>query len=197
MRDLRIIEETMRDGQLSLWATRMNTEDMLGIAGVVEGGGFCRACVASGAGFNTAVCFLYEDPWERFRLVKKRMPSTPLMILVRSRNLFGWRQFPNDVVDLVMKRIAAVGFEWVLLIDGLNDFANIAYHVASAHRHGLKVDGTVFFAVSPVHTDEYFVAKARELVALGTDVLTFYDASGVLTPERAAALIPALRAVTG
>ena len=196
-RELGIIEETMRDGQLSLWATRMSTEDMLSIARVVDRAGFIRACTSSGAGFDTAVKFLRENPWERCRLVKAEMPNTPLMILVRGRNLFGWRQFPDDIVDLLMKCVAEVGFEWILQIDGLNDFSNVAYHIASAHRHGLKVDAALCYTISPVHPDELFLAKTRELVELGADAVTFYDASGLLAPERAAALIPEMKWITG
>jgi oxaloacetate decarboxylase alpha subunit len=48
-----------------------------------------------------------------------------------------------------------------------------------------------------VHTDEFFVRVARELVALGIDALIVKDAGGLLTPERATSLIPALTAVCG
>ena len=196
-RELGIIEETMRDGQLSLWATRMSTEDMLSIARVVDRAGFIRACTSSGAGFDTAVNFLHENPWERCLRVKAEMPNTPLMCLVRGRNLFGWRQFPDEVVDLLMKCLAEVGFEWILQIDGLNDFSTIAYHIASAHRHGLKVDAAICFTISPVHSDEVFLGKTRELVERGVDAITFYDASGLLSPERTLALIPEMRRITG
>ena len=191
-RELRFIEETLRDGQLSLWATRMSTEDMLSIAGVIDRAGFLKACVTSGAAFDTAIKFLHEDPWERVRQVKQLMPETPLMFLFRSRNLMGWRRYPNDVVEMLMKCIARQGFEWILVADGLNDFSNIEFHVSCAARCGLRINACLFFAVSPVHTDEYFVAKVDELVSLGVDAITFYDASGLLTPERAKALIPAV-----
>jgi len=196
-RELGIIEETMRDGQLSLWATRMSTEDMLSIARVVDQAGFIRACTSSGAAFDTAVNFLHENPWERCRRVKAEMANTPLMCLVRGRNLFGWRQFPDDVVELLMKCLAEVGFEWILQIDGLNDFSKVAYHITSAHRHGLKVDGALCYTISPVHSDELFLRKTRDLMDLGVDAVTLYDASGLLTPERTAALVPAMRRITG
>ena len=196
VKTLGIIEETMRDGQLSLWATRMSTEDMLSIARVVDSSGFIRACTSSGAGFDTAVNFLRENPWERCRMVKAEMPHTPLMILVRGRNLFGWRQFPNDVVDMLMGCIAGAGFEWILQIEGLNDFSNIAYNVESAHRQGLKVDAGICYSISPVHSDELFVEKTRELLDLNVDAITLYDASGLLSAERTATLIPEMLRLT-
>jgi pyruvate/oxaloacetate carboxyltransferase len=196
-RELLFVEETLRDGQLSLWATRMSTEDMLSIAATIDRAGFWKACVSSGAAFDTAVRFLHEDPWERNRQIRELMPNTPLQFLVRGRNLIGWRQYSDDVVELLIKCLARTGFDWIQVFDGLNDFSNIKCHVACTHRHGLRVSGAVMFTVSPVHTDEYFVGKVRELVSFGVDAITFYDASGVLTPERAKTLIPALRSCAG
>jgi oxaloacetate decarboxylase alpha subunit len=190
--ELRFIEETVRDGQLSLWATRMNTETMLGIGRTIDRAGFERACVTSGAAFDTAVRFLFEDPWERLRFLRREMPTTPLEFLIRGRNLIGWKRYPNDVVRLLMQRIAATGFDWVLIFDGLNDMRNIAYHIEAAKEAGLKVSGVVSYTVSPVHTDEYFVTRAADLVRLGADVVNFYDAPGVLTPQRTRRLIPLL-----
>lgn len=189
---VRFVEETMRDGQLSLWATRMNTETMLGIARTINEAGFERACVASGAAFDTAIKFQYEDPWERLCLLRREMPNTPLEFLIRGRNLIGWRRYPNDIVRLLMQQIAATGFEWVLIFDGLNDMRNIAYHIQSAKEFGLKVSGVVIFTISPVHTDTYFIDKTAELVRMGADVVNFYDAAGLLTPERTRILIPKL-----
>lgn len=76
-------DETFRDAPQSVWATRMRTESMLGIAPMLDEAGFKQACVSSAAAFETAVMYLYEDPWERIRLLKKSMPKTPLSVLIR------------------------------------------------------------------------------------------------------------------
>ena len=41
----------------------------------------------------------------------------------------------------------------------------------------------------PVFTDEYFVDKARQMVALGADMITIKDMSGLIPPARVASLI--------
>jgi pyruvate/oxaloacetate carboxyltransferase len=56
--------------------------------------------------------------------------------------------------------------------------------------------GAVTYTISPVHTDDHFVQKAMDLVALGVDAVEIKDPSGLLTPERAAHLIPAIRKAT-
>ncbi len=49
-----------------------------------------------------------------------------------------------------------------------------------------------------MHDDAFFAAKAREMASWpGTKSLYLEDAAGVLTPERAATLLPAIRAATG
>ena len=189
---VQFVEETLRNGNLSLWATRMDTRTMLGVAGVIDRAGFQRACVSSGAAFDTAIRFLREDPWDRLRLLRGEMKSTPLEFLVRGRNLIGWKRYPDDVAALMIRCLRRVGIDWMLIFDALNDFRNIAFHIRYAKEQGLKVSAYLSYSVSPVHTDEYWVRKATELVDLGVDVVQLGDPAGLLNVKRADALIPAL-----
>jgi len=157
--------------------------------------GFAKACVTSAAAFETAVMYLFEDPWERLRLLRHLMPKTPLNFLIRSRNLMGWRFFPNDVVALFFKCIQRTGIQWVKIFDGLNDLQIIEWHFQVAKKIGLRSSGILVFSESPVHTDEYYAAKAKELVKFGVDAVLLADASGVLKPERAQTLIPAMHQI--
>jgi pyruvate/oxaloacetate carboxyltransferase len=171
----------------------MRTETMLGIAHKVEEAGFTKVCVTSAAAFETAVMYLYEDPWERLRLLRRAMPKTPLNFFVRSRNLMGWKMLPNDVIELFLQCIQRIGIEWVEVFDGLNDLSIIEWHFRVAKKLGLKCTGHISFTESPVHTDEYFAAKARELVRLGVDVVNLSDPCGALLPKRARSLFITVR----
>jgi oxaloacetate decarboxylase alpha subunit len=58
--------------------------------------------------------------------------------------------------------------------------------------------GWLIFSDSPVHTDAFYAAKAREFIdRCGVDELMIEDTSGILTPERIRTLVPALRAEIG
>jgi len=59
---LKITDVTFRDGHQSLFATRMKTEDMVGIAPDINRIGFYSAEVWGGATFDVATRFLNEDP---------------------------------------------------------------------------------------------------------------------------------------
>jgi pyruvate/oxaloacetate carboxyltransferase len=170
----------------------MDTRTMLGIAGTIDKAGFQRACISSGAAFDTAIRFLREDPWERLRLLRAEMPRTPIEFLVRGRNLIGWKRYPNDVAALLIRCLRRIGFDWMLIFDGLNDFRNIAFHIKCAKAEGLKVSTYLSYADSPVHTDAYWVRKALDLVALGVDVVQFGDPAGLFNTARAQTLVPAL-----
>lgn len=193
---LGFVDETFRDGPQSLWATRMKTESMLYAAQMVNRSGFAKVCVASGASFETAVKFLREDPFERVRLLNDYMPDTAIDILIRSRNLFGWERYPDEVIALLFKCLQKAGTKTIKVFDGLNDIENIEAAFRIGKQLGLKTSGFLAFSISPVHTDEHFALKTRELMAAGVDSITMGDASGLLTGERTRSLIAALKAET-
>ena len=188
------VDETFRDGPQSLWATRMKTEHMLGATEWINRAGFRRVCVTSGAAFETAVKFLRDDPWERLRLLKAYLPDASIDVLMRSRNLFGWARYPDEVVEVLFRCLHRAGTQWVKVFDGLNCMSNIAAHFRIARNIGLKTSGMLSFSVSPAHTDEHYVAKSLELIGYGVDSITLADPAGILTGERAHVLLASLKA---
>lgn len=193
MRSLRVLDESLRMGQQALWATRMKTKWMLPIAPVMDAAGFYQVAAMAPVSFETAAMYLYENPWERLRLLRQHMPSTQFDFLVRSRNVVGWFLKPNDVIELFLKTLSKVGVNSIKVFDGLNDFRNVAYHMQIGKELGFHVKGLLTFAVSPVHTDDYYVGKARELVALGVDAIVIADPCGAMLPERARSLVGQVR----
>jgi pyruvate/oxaloacetate carboxyltransferase len=193
-----LIDETLRDGPQSLWASRIDTETLAAIAPTLDEAGFTQICVGSAALFEYAVRYLHEDPWERLHLLRRAMPRTPLRFLVRGRNLMSWRRYPNDVIDLFFGCLRRAGIDWIMVFDGLNDMRNIAHHFPAARKLGMKAAAILSFSESPVHTDEYFVKITRDVLDIGVDAVLLYDASGILTPDRTRSLVPALlRTING
>ena len=197
MKEIRFNEETLRDGQQSLWANRMPTAPMLSIARTMDAAGFGSINIMSGSAFEACILYLHEDPWERLRLLAQLMPKTNLQILIRGRSAFGWRRFPNDAIELLIKCLQKTGIQGLAIFDGLNDLNNIKWHFQVAKEIGLQVHPALVFALSPVHTDDYYAAKAKECVKLGVDSVSLADASGLLTPERVRSLIPAIKKEMG
>lgn len=197
MKRLRVGDTTLRDAHQCLWATRMTTAQMLPVAPILDAAGFECIELVGGAVFDVCVRFLLEDPWERMRILSRVVTKTPLMAIERGQAIFTFEQFPDDVVERVMQRFAANGMKWVTTYDPLNDMRNIEVPVRSAHEAGLYVLVWLGYSLSPIHTDEYFARCAREAIALGADAIVLKDASGLLTPDRVATIIPALKAACG
>ena len=113
--------------------------------------------------------------------------------MTRGQSLFTFEFFPDDIVALTAERIFANGIRYHTPYDALNDMRNMEVPVRAGKKAGLYVDAGVVYTVSPVHTDAYYARKIKELVALGADAIFIKDPSGLLTPERAATLIPAAK----
>lgn len=197
MQALRFIDVTVRDGQQSLWATRMTNEMILPALPRMDRMGFAWIDLVGGAVFDVCVRYLGEDPWERMRLAAAAVSETPLNVWTRGQSLFTFECFPDDIVGLALERCAANGMRRLTTYDALNDIRNIAHSVKTAQDAGMFVSGHVVYTVSPVHTDGYYEKKAREIIELGVDSLGIKDPSGLLTPERARTLVPALKRVAG
>lgn len=197
MKKLKLLDETLRNAQQSLWATRMRTESMLPIADVIDQAGFDTVCVAAGVTFESAAMFLHEDPWERMRLLRSKMPKTRFDVLVRARNLWGWKAQPYDVQTLFLETLLRNGVDSFKVFDGLNDIRNMDHLIKEGLRLGFNVKGFVGFNDSPVHTDEYLAAKAREFVDRGVHAIVISDSAGVMHPERAYSALSAVRKAIG
>ena len=197
MKTIRFIDTTLRDAHQCLWATRMTTAMMLPIASDLDRVGFEAIDLEGGAVFDVCVRYLREDPWERMRIMSAAITQTPLIIMTRGQSLFTFEFFSDDVVELTAKRIAANGIRYHTPYDALNDVRNLIVPVRAAKEAGLYVDAGVVYTISPVHTDDYYVRKVREIVALGVDAVFLKDPSGLLTPERVQTLVPALKEAVG
>ncbi len=175
----------------------MTTAMMLPVAPILDGLGFEAIDLVGGAVFDVCVRYLREDPWERMRIMSRVVTRTPLIVMTRGQSLFTFEFFPDDIVELTARRIAANGIRYVTPYDALNDMRNMMVPVRASRAAGLTVAGGIVYTVSPVHTDAYYAGKARELVGLGVDAVFLKDPSGLLKPERVRTLIPTLRQAVG
>ncbi len=196
-RQIRLIDVTLRDAHQCLWATRMTTAMMKDIAPRLDDAGFEAIDLVGGAVFDVMVRYLREDPWERMRILNKWVTKTPLIIHTRGQSLFTFDFFADDIVELAAQRFAANGMRYHTPYDALNDIRNLEIPIKAAKRHGLYVVGGLAYTLSPVHTDEYYAKKAKELVGHGVDAVFVKDASGLLRPERVATLFPAIKKTIG
>lgn len=192
-----VIETTLRDGQQSLWATRMTTAMLLPALPAMDRlGATAMECMATVV-MDACVRYLKENPWERLRLIRERT-RTPLGMMAGSVfSAGGGGILPDDLSDLFIRTCARAGIGRFFFQDGLNDPRNLKVPIRAAKDEGAVVQASSTFSVSPVHTDDHFVARIAHLKRLGADVIVLKDANGLLTPERVRTLVPALREAAG
>lgn len=196
MKRFDFIDVTLRDAHQCLWSTRMTTAMMAPIVGTIDRAGYAYINILGGAVFDVCVRYLHENPWERIGLLCDHF-RTPCDGLTRGQSLYTFELFPDDIVELNSHALARRGIEVLTVYDALNDNRNIVSSVRSGHEAGMKVNAMITYTLSPVHTDDYYVERARELVALDADFISIKDPSGLLTPDRARTLFPAVVGVAG
>jgi pyruvate/oxaloacetate carboxyltransferase len=191
-----LIDVTLRDGHQCLWSTRMTTAMMTPILQTLDQVGYAYINILGGAVFDVCVRYLQENPWERVALLCDHL-STPCDALTRGQSLYTFELFPDDIVTLNAQVLARRGVRVLTVYDALNDNRNLASSIGAAHAVGMRVNAMLTYTLSPVHTDAYYVERARELVALQADFIAVKDPTGLLTPERARTLFPALVQAVG
>lgn len=198
---LKITDVTLRDGHQSLLATRMRTEDMEPIAPEMNKAGFYSMEVWGGATFDVATRFLNEDPWERLRILKKLVPDTPLLMLLRGQNLVGYRNYADDVVTAFVHHSARVGIDIFRVFDALNDERNFETCVKAIKESGKHAQLAICYSLTepkmggPVYNLDYYVNKALAFQDMGADSLCIKDMAGLIAPDDAYRLIKTLKGV--
>jgi len=198
-RALRITDLTCRDGHQSLLATRLRTADLTAIAPELDRAGFWSLEVWGGATFDVMTRFLNEDPWERLRLLRERMPGSRLQMLLRGQNLVGYRNYADDVVREFVHHAADTGIDVFRVFDALNDERNFVTAFKAIRETGRHIQGAISYSLTeprlggPIYNIEFFVEKAKTIEAMGADSLCLKDMAGLLSPSDAFDLVKALK----
>ena len=218
-RTLQIRDLTLRDGQQSLFATRLSQAEIDKLLPLYVNAGFEIMEVWGGAVPDSVMRYLDESPWNRLRSVSKVIDGrSKLSALSRGRNLFGYVPYPDNVLRGFYKEAIKNGLGVMRIFDALNDIDNVKESIKMINELGGIPDGAVCYTVDPkapeapkpgffarlfgkkpaepekVFTDEYFVEKAREMERLGAKIITLKDMAGLVNPSRAASIISKLKA---
>ena len=196
---LKITDVTFRDGQQSLFATRMRTEDIANIAEEMNKASYYSMEVWGGATYDAATRFLNEDPWERPRILKKLLPNTPLQMLLRGQSIVGYRHYADDVVNAFIHHATEVGIDIFRIFDSLNDERNLEASLKAVKECGKHAQLAVCYSLTerkmggPVYNIDYYVDKARIFQDMGADSICIKDMAGLLSPDDAFTLVSALK----
>ncbi len=185
---------TLRDGHQSCAATRMTTEQCMRVLPIIKDAGYNMFELWGGATLDSAIRFTRDDPWERLEKFRDCMGSgEKIQSLLRGQNLFAYNPYPDDVLCAFIRQSIESGSGNMRIFDALNDIRNLRMAIIATKAYGGKVEATMSYTTSPVHTTEYFINYAKALEAEGVDRIAIKDMAGLLHPKDAAVLFPALK----
>ncbi len=207
---LLIRDLTLRDGQQSAFATRMNQQQIDRVLPYYKDAGFYAMEVWGGAVPDSVMRYLNENPWNRLEKIKAAVSNaSKLTALSRGRNLFGYAPYTDEIINGFCKNAIESGLGIMRIFDALNDVNNVKSTVKYVKQYGGIADCAVCYTIdpkypklsflqrllgkknpTPVFTNEYFLDKAKQMAALGADMITIKDMSGLIQPSRIAELIP-------
>ena len=188
-----ITEVVLRDGHQSLLATRFTLADMLPIAKKLDEVGYWSIESWGGATFDSCIRYLNEDPWERLRALKKAMPNTKQQMLLRGKNLVGYKHYSDETVSLFIQKAAENGVDVFRIFDALNDFNNIEFAIKQVKKNGKHAQGAIAYTTSPVHNLSTWLDYAKKVEDSGADSFAIKDMAGILKPYDAFELVTALK----
>jgi pyruvate carboxylase len=206
---LLVTDTTFRDAHQSLMATRVRSYDMLACAdalahrvGDAKTGLFSLE-MWGGATFDTAMRFLSEDPWERLRQLRAKIPNICFQMLFRGSNAVGYSNYPDNVVAGFVKHAAASGMDIFRIFDSLNYLPNLRVAMEAVQDTHAICEGTLCYTgdILDERRDKfslkYYVKLAKELERMGAHFLAIKDMAGLCRPYAAQKLVKALKDEVG
>jgi pyruvate carboxylase subunit B len=211
---LLIRDLTLRDGQQSQFATRMNQTQVDQLLPFYRQAGFYAMEVWGGAVPDSVMRFLNENPWERLEKIRSAIgPASKLTALSRGRNLFGYNPYPDEVIEGFCRNAVKSGIDIMRIFDALNDVDNMKSTIRFVKENKGLADCAVCYTVDPkfswldkikallagkpvpgrIFSVDYFLTKAGQLAELGADMITIKDMAGLIDPASCGKLIRALK----
>ncbi|KAK4248183.1 hypothetical protein C7999DRAFT_31377 [Corynascus novoguineensis] len=195
-----IMDTTWRDAHQSLLATRVRTVDLLNIARETSHALhnlYSLECWG-GATFDVAMRFLYEDPWDRLRKMRKLVPNIPFQMLLRGANGVAYSSLPDNAIYHFVDQAKKNGVDVFRVFDALNDIHQLEVGIKAVQKAGGVCEGTVCYSGDMLNPKkkynlEYYLDLVDKLVALDIDVLGVKDMAGCLKPHAATLLIGSIR----
>ena len=193
MKKVGFTDTILRDANQSLVATRLPYEKFEGILETMDKAGFYSVECWGGATFDVCLRFLNEDPWERLRKIRARMPNTKLQMLLRGQNILGYKHYSDDVVRRFVRAAVKNGIDIIRIFDALNDLDNLKVAIEETVASGAMASGAISYTTSPVHTLDKYVAMVKEMKQMGVGSICIKDMAGILSPQAAYDLVSAIK----
>ena len=163
---------------------------------IIEMGCFARV-ETNGGGFEQVNLLFGENPNNAVRQWTKPFHEAGIQTHMLDRALNGLRMspVPADVRKLFYKVKKAQGTDITRTFCGLNDVRNIIPSITYAHEAGMISQCSLCITYSPIHTVEYYLNIAKQLIEAGADEICIKDMAGIGRPVFLGKLVEGIKKI--
>lgn len=163
---------------------------------IVEMGCFQRV-ETNGGGFEQINLLYGENPNKSVREWTQAFNDAGIQTHMLERGLNGLRMFPvpKDVRKLMFKLKKLQGTDISRSFDGLNDTRNLQLSIDYAKEGGMISQCCLCITHSELHTADYYIKMAGELIDMGTEEICIKDMAGVGRPVTIGKIVEGIKAI--
>lgn len=163
---------------------------------IAEMGCFTRV-ETNGGGFEQINLLYGENPNQSVRKWTQPFNDAGIQTHMLERGLNGLRMFPvpRDVRKLMFKLKKLQGTDISRSFDGLNDTRNLQLSIDYAKEGGMVSQCCLCITHSELHTADYYIKMAGELIDMGTEEICIKDMAGVGRPVTIGRIVEGIKAI--
>ena len=172
-----------------------NAEELVRVADPIVSMGCWDRVETNGGGFEQIQLLAGENPNEVLRKWTKPFNEAGIQTQMLERGLNALTMSPvsKDVRELMFSVKKKQGTDIARSFDGLNDIRNLKLSIEYAKKAGMISQSCLCITHSKIHTVDYYINLAKELIELGTDEIAIKDMAGIGRPSSLGKIVKGIK----
>ena len=172
-----------------------NAEELVRVADPIINMGCWDRIETNGGGFEQIQLLAGENPNKVLRKWAKPFNDAGIQTQMLERGLNALTMSPvsKDVRELMFSVKKKQGTDIARSFDGLNDIRNLKLSIEYAKKAGMISQSCLCITHSKIHTVDYYINLAKELIELGTDEIAIKDMAGIGRPSSLGKIVKGIK----
>ena len=172
-----------------------NAEELVRVADPIISMGCWDRVETNGGGFEQIQLLAGENPNKVLRKWTKPFNDAGIQTQMLERGLNALTMSPvsKDVRELMFSVKKKQGTDIARSFDGLNDIRNLKLSIEYAKKAGMISQSCLCITHSKIHTVDYYINLAKELIELGTDEIAIKDMAGIGRPSSLGKIVKGIK----
>ena len=172
-----------------------NAEELVRVADPIINMGCWDRIETNGGGFEQIQLLAGENPNEVLRKWTKPFNEAGIQTQMLERGLNALTMSPvsKDIRELMFSVKKKQGTDIARSFDGLNDIRNLKLSIEYAKKAGMISQSCLCITHSKIHTVDYYINLAKELIELGTDEIAIKDMAGIGRPSSLGKIVKGIK----